>query len=40
MATERLLEPKEDKENFYKQVIDAFVQKERCMDLIYEEVRL
>lgn len=40
METERLLKLKEDKENFYKEVIIAFVQKERCMDLIYKEVRL
>ena len=36
IETERLLKLKEDKENFYKQVIDAFVQKERRMDFIYK----
>lgn len=40
METERLLKLKENKEIFYKEVIDAFVQKERCMDCIYKEVRL
>lgn len=40
METERLLKLKEDKENFHKTVINAFVQKERCMDFIYKEVRL
>lgn len=34
--TERLIKLRKDKDNFYKQVIDAFVQKERRMDLIYK----
>ena len=36
IETERLLKLKKDKEDFYKQVIDAFVQKERRMDFIYK----
>ncbi|XP_034043832.1 uncharacterized protein LOC117525960 [Thalassophryne amazonica] len=36
IETERLLKLKEDKGDFYKQVIDAFVQKERRMDFIYK----
>ncbi|XP_061925575.1 zinc finger MYM-type protein 1-like isoform X1 [Entelurus aequoreus] len=36
IETERLLQLKKDKEDFYKQVIDAFVQKERRMDFIYK----
>ncbi|XP_032065573.1 zinc finger MYM-type protein 1-like isoform X2 [Thamnophis elegans] len=36
IETERLLKLKEDKEKFYQQVIDAFVQKERRMDFIYK----
>uniref|UniRef100_A0A3P8SLS9 DUF4371 domain-containing protein n=1 Tax=Amphiprion percula TaxID=161767 RepID=A0A3P8SLS9_AMPPE len=36
IETERLLKLKKDKEGFYKEVIDAFLQKERRMDFIYK----
>ncbi|XP_049597201.1 zinc finger MYM-type protein 1 [Syngnathus scovelli] len=35
IETERLLKLKEDEDNFYKQVFDAFVQKEQRMDFVY-----
>ncbi|XP_032067125.1 zinc finger MYM-type protein 1-like [Thamnophis elegans] len=36
IETERLFKLKEDKEKFYQQVIDAFVEKERRIDFIYK----
>ncbi|XP_061775076.1 zinc finger MYM-type protein 1-like isoform X1 [Nerophis ophidion] len=40
IETERLLKLKKDKEDFYRQVIDAFVQKERRIDFIYKKRRV
>uniref|UniRef100_A0A672GMX8 HAT C-terminal dimerisation domain-containing protein n=1 Tax=Salarias fasciatus TaxID=181472 RepID=A0A672GMX8_SALFA len=36
IEAERLSKLRKDKEDFYKQIIDAFLQKERCMDFIYK----
>lgn len=38
IETERLSKLKAQKGDFYKQVIDAFVQKERHMDFVYKSM--